>query len=408
MVYDWVIVGGGVAGISLAEVLTRRGCKILLIEKNSLLAGETTKEFHEWMHTGALYTLLPDGNQTMKYLIGAIDDMFLYYSQFNNMNLIPTNKGLGFEKNINSWFKDDYISFRYRLRKYNPLWSLISSRSIMNIEKIKNHDWLHRQGGNVFSSHSNYLSLAGSYHKYLTAKSDFFEYESSDFVINSRVMLADLLNAALTRGAEVVTNEEVISISKESGNNVVFTKNEKYLAKKVVFCNSAGISKFSDVKVKKSYAPMAVVSGDFSKTSNFVNLDYYVKKSINLIKKTDEIALIGGITLSKKSSCDDYIKYVINEHKKLNSSVSLIKKYVGIKNEFKFKGSNRNYLYNISQISDSVWSLIPGKYSLLFSFAPEFYKQVYKKNPPISNDLPKSTTLNQSLISPTTWQEAKL
>ena len=54
--YDWIIVGGGIAGISLCEILTREGHSVALIEKNNKLASETTREFHEWVHTGSLYT----------------------------------------------------------------------------------------------------------------------------------------------------------------------------------------------------------------------------------------------------------------------------------------------------------------------------------------------------------------
>ena len=36
--FDWIIVGGGIAGISLCEILTREGHTVALIEKNDKLA----------------------------------------------------------------------------------------------------------------------------------------------------------------------------------------------------------------------------------------------------------------------------------------------------------------------------------------------------------------------------------
>ena len=35
--FDWIIVGGGVAGISLSEILTREGHSVALIEKKDKL-----------------------------------------------------------------------------------------------------------------------------------------------------------------------------------------------------------------------------------------------------------------------------------------------------------------------------------------------------------------------------------
>ena len=47
--YDWIVVGGGVSGIAISEILTRAGKTVLLLEKNDKLASETSKDFHEWV-----------------------------------------------------------------------------------------------------------------------------------------------------------------------------------------------------------------------------------------------------------------------------------------------------------------------------------------------------------------------
>ena len=36
--FDWIVVGGGIAGISISEILTREGYSVALIEKNKKLA----------------------------------------------------------------------------------------------------------------------------------------------------------------------------------------------------------------------------------------------------------------------------------------------------------------------------------------------------------------------------------
>ena len=77
--YDWIIIGGGITGISVGEILTREGKSVLLLEKNDSLASETSKDFHEWFHSGTLHTLAPDNLLTLRYLLGSADDLFKYY-----------------------------------------------------------------------------------------------------------------------------------------------------------------------------------------------------------------------------------------------------------------------------------------------------------------------------------------
>ena len=135
--YEWVIVGGGITGISLSEILAREGHSVLLVEKDEKLASKTTRDFHEWMHTGSLYTLVPDKLVTLKYILGAVDDLLEYYSSFKNMNLAPTENGLNIKDNT-GWFNKNYIHFKYRVkgRKLTFPWLLGISRSKFLIEYL--------------------------------------------------------------------------------------------------------------------------------------------------------------------------------------------------------------------------------------------------------------------------------
>ena len=147
-VYDWIVIGGGISGISVSEILSRGGQKVLLIEKNEKLASETSKVFHEWLHSGSLYTLARDRLLTLRYLLGATDDLLEYYDCFSGMNLIPTDKGISVSDN--GWFNNQYIEYRYKLHKFNPIWLSLVSRSINIIDLLGQHDWLRRRAGSEY------------------------------------------------------------------------------------------------------------------------------------------------------------------------------------------------------------------------------------------------------------------
>ena len=156
---------------------------------------------------------------------------------------------------------------------------------------------------------------------------------------------------------------------------------ESFQVKKVVVCAGAGTVNFANAKIKTSYAPIAVIEGVKKNNNSFVELDYFTKNCINLLTKGNGFGLAGGISLPNKAKCDEYLDYVVRKHKKINPTMKEVSRYVGVKTEITFKNQPRGYLYHIVNTDEGVWALIPGKFTLAFSLAPEFYRIVYKKNP---------------------------
>ena len=382
--YEWAVIGSGIAGISIAEILSRQGHSVVLIEKNKTLASETTREFHEWLHTGALYTLVPDRLKTLRFTLGAIDDLIEYYSCFDNMNLTPTVSGLDIYDSNKKWFDDNYIHFKYKVRgrKITFPWLLGIARSIQLIEKIHQHDWLRRRAGELkpfLDGRSK--RIIDLLTKLILHKDEFLTVRTPDISINSRVLLNDLLSTAIDNGLDISINNELKQFEKKGENKILHCKKENFIADKVVLCNSIGIKNFSDTKIKTTYAPIAVVSGISKNAKSFVELDYFPKKCINMLTKDDNFALVGGISLRDKSKCDDYLDYVVKRHKILEPNLKEHSRYIGLKNEITFKNQPRGYLYHIKETDKNVWGVIPGKFSLAFSLAPEFYRRIYYKNP---------------------------
>ena len=385
-VFDWIIVGGGIAGISIAEILTREGHSVALIEKKNKLASATSREFHEWVHTGSLYTLVKDEMKTLKYILGSLDDMLEFYSSFPKMNLKPSENGLQISDKEKGWFSPNYINFKYRLqnRKFILPWMYSVARSIALIEGITKHDGLRRRAGILESVAAKYyLPIFKNFLKIIINSKKFYKIQTTDFTTNSRLLLRDMITTACKNGLEIFTDNELMEIKSDQDFITATCKNGIFKGKKMAICLGGEVEKFADVKINKSFAPIAVVKNIADETDSFVELDYFGKKCINIVTKGNSFGLIGGISLKKKEEVDNYFNFMINEHKKLNPNIEILEKYVGIKNEISSKKENRNYLFHINSSSrhKNVWSVIPGKFTLAFSMAPEFYRIVYKKNP---------------------------
>ena len=410
--YDWVVVGGGVAGITISEILTREGLSVALIEKNKKLASVTTREFHEWVHTGSLYTLLKDDMKTFKYILGSLDDLFEFYSSFSKMNLKPTEQGIKIDGTGKCWFNSDYINFKYRIknRKFILGWIYSVARSISLIEGIKKHDWLRRRAGIIESLTADYyFPIIKNFFKLIAEKNKFYQIQSTDFTTNSRDILRDLITTACKNGLEVSTETELLNIESFDKENVLKTSRGEFYSKNVVICLGGEVKKFSDININKSFAPMAVVKNISDETSSFVELDYFKEKCINIITKSGSYGLIGGISLKNEKEIEKYFSYLISQHKKNNLKMEVVNKYVGLKNEVLTKKENRNYLFHINSLEKykNVWSAIPGKFTLSFSMAPEFYRIIYKKNPRKYFSTFEDSGEYSHLIEETIWKEHK-
>ena len=401
--YEWIVIGGGISGVAVAEILIREGKSVMLLERNNKLVSETSKVFHEWLHSGALYTLVPDHLITLRYLLGATDDLLEYYQGFPRMNLLPTESGIQISES--GWFNDEYVEYRYRIQKFNPVWLMLVSRSMNMIDLVNTHDWLRRRAGSEYSaSKVKYRDWLNKIHLIMNCSSKFYEKLSPDFTMNSRLLISDLLSVSLKRGLKIRTGEVVLNVIEEEGQVQVVTDSNLFHAANCVICSPDAISRLIQLPVKTSYAPMAVVENVPKDEKNFVELYFNKQKCINLLKKENGIGQAGGITVEREDQVEPYLDYIISEHKQRNPCIKVIDSYVGLKKELVQKGEDRNYLYHIKQNSSHVWSVILGKFTLAFSMAPEFYRRVFHKNPTKLVDKFKNSD-NFSIMSETSWQE---
>jgi hypothetical protein len=407
--FEWAVIGSGIAGAVAAEILTREGHSVVLLEKNEKLASETSREFHEWMHMGSLYTLIPDNLTTLKFVLGAIDDLLEFYSSFQRMNLNPTEKGMQVSKEKGQWFNSDnhiYFKFRTKGRKFTFPWLIGIARSVYLINIIKEHDWLRRRAGVVTPFRTKASEIWRIVKVLLSWKEKFFKVKTPDFTMNSRVLLRDLFATAINNGLQISTENGLIKYEKTREGFIVHGEKESYIADQIVLCNGKNVAEFVKASVKQSYAPMAVVRNVDPRTESFVELDYYPKNCINILRKEDGIGLIGGISFNDLDDCDPYIAEVFEKHKRYQPEIEQIATYVGTKSEVIVEGEPRNYLYHIKNIEDGVWMIIPGKFTLGFSIGPEFYRRVYHRNPRKNFETASDDGQLDKIVSNTFWHDA--
>ena len=398
--YDYAIVGGGIAGLTTAEIFTRSGFKVILLEKNSKICSESSGTHHEWFHFGSLYSLFQNKN-FLKILVGGIDDLLLYYRDFLNMNIKVNTKGkLLIESKRTSWFKSN--NFKYLLK--NNLYKKTNLKNYKKFSEIhsnfKNYDW--RRG----ESSKYILNLKKNNKKKINKKKiikvynkSFLSIDSFDCPMDSTLIIRDLLSNFINYGGKLKTRFNVKKLVEKKGYQILNDNNRnKIKAKNIIFANGSGINSFLKKDIVKSYISPLMITYPQVFNKNYIHMTDNKNDAINHVthnKNNKKYSIIGGGSYIDLGSSKKLVNRLSNNLFKLAEKTfgSLQKKknhiYFGVKNEV-IKNQKRNYIYTIKKINKNVYYINPGKFSLSFSLAINTFKKVI-------GHYPNPTTFHQKI-----------
>lgn len=410
-IYEWCIIGGGITGIVLSELLTRKSNSVILLEKNKKLAGETSADFHEWFHLGSLYSIKKSNNEIIKNLIRSFKHINIFYSEFKNFNIKLNDCGYKVLKtNSKTWFNYDKLEIRYSLKNKKKDFKWISniSRSIQVINKIKNINWHSNSRIKPFTLGINGIfKYFKSYLQILSSSKHYLKLDSCDLTFNSRSMINDLLSNAISNNLKISLENKFLKMDYkknteqyyklESSKSVIFAKN-------VVFCNGKNISQIFSSQIKTSYAPM-IVFENLKKEKSFFQISNNDDEAINCIYKDGGKALVGGSSFPHKHLAETELEKIEKRFLKINKMAKKKHSYIGYKNELISYSNPRNYLYHIwKKTNCDIWAIIPGKFTLAFSAAIDFYLDIFKEYPSSRNYISKNQCLVPDYIAEIKWK----
>ncbi|CCQ62769.1 FAD-dependent oxidoreductase [Crocosphaera watsonii] len=436
---DVVVVGGGIAGVAIAEFLARHSnLSIKLLEKAPQLGTLASGKLEGWYHTGALYSGQDDA-QTFINCVNGLEDLINLYSPYFkeqcNVNLVEKNTNF-FSPNIcpnsKGWFNDapvylihpqeDAPEIRSSRLKSDAIQINIQRNRVLGRLEVaygKQHNWLVNDQclAPTYKQVENYEKLDCSLkdsteiirnlcsqfdESYNMAPSNYDFIKTLDCSMHTSRILQDLVGSCLSRG---VTFETGIKINKLliDGYGKLRIKSllcetqegrsKRLKAKLFIFAVGEGFEPFLKdlqvrAKLKRSRSAMVVAYPALVDT-NFVRMSTKTRFHFNHFVQQRELghekyiySLLADSGYANDDSNDGVdIEPILESAERYFGKEKLYSRqlysYECVKTEFiNQEEQKRRYSYWIESDEDSNYMcVLPGK----FSFFPTVAYQAYQR-----------------------------
>jgi hypothetical protein len=415
--YDLAVVGGGIAGLTIAEIFARSGRSVVLLERGDRLCQEASASQHGWFHFGSLYSIFSQ-RQLLRTMIGGVEDLLDYYAGFHGMNIAVTNEGhLAFPQVGDAWFRDEPIEYivvarndpDFDMRRFKGVrayarkivflltWEKAIKQFISRHQRFHKHNW---RGATPASQWIPRAGMSDYTREVITKPNNpgvkldcdtHFRIIGYDRPMRAEMIMADLTASLIGSGGEVHLGAEVERLEKVGSQTRIHTSAGPVVAQQVILAAGKWLGRFlpRTEEVKIGASPMLVAWPAVS-DMNLVRMTPFVENSVNHLHHVVDghrYSLIGGGHFADPEDPTDVARVserLMTTAKRVFPRLRearVLETYLGYKTEFVPTGGERNYQYFIREVDHGVHAVIPGKFSLAFSLAANTFKRLTGEEP---------------------------
>jgi hypothetical protein len=116
-----VVLGSGIAGLALAEILSRNGWRITLLESSPDLGGDASRRTQNWLHTGWLYAGLPNPSamQGCALALRLFRRTYARVLPGEVVNVEADAHGVAYPASPSGWFSAEPMHYAFALSSYD-------------------------------------------------------------------------------------------------------------------------------------------------------------------------------------------------------------------------------------------------------------------------------------------------
>jgi hypothetical protein len=381
-----VIVGTGIAGLSLAEILSRNNYKIILLESQDGIGGEASLATQKWYHSGWLYAALPNPAAMM----GCYNALHLYKKIYHDVlpgsiNLDLDGKNVEYLEDKDGWFTDERIHYLYAMGAhefslamklywpiYFSLFPMRRLRKLYNFKRMQNIDRPVRELLNFWEKNKE------GYKRYRCIK-------TTDAKIQTELVTRALVSA-LSNDTEIITNAS-FSLNEGIDGTSIKIDEKSYTPDLLVLASGKSIpthlkqidkGKIASM-IKSVKSPIVILKEELD-LPDFIRFTPNLPHTINHIKFD-----INGF--GKFSTLGSYYSFPVDENPDISffenlmcarfgkTKADVLDSYYGIKTEFVGQ-EKRRYNHSVMRVNQNTFFALAGKFCQFPLLVHDFVQQM--------------------------------
>ena len=381
------VLGSGIAGLSLAEILSRNGWRITLVDTAREIGGDASRCTQNWLHTGWLYSAIPNASA----MHGCVQSLRLFRKTYGTVlpkdvvNVEADERAVEYPASRSGWFSPERVHYLYAVGSYDLSFAqkltwkhYLDTVALRRLRAVgypteNVHDLPH----GLHRLFDHWEGREGGHDAYRTIR-------STDARIDTKRILSSLL-AMLGERTQVVAGADY-EVERDGDRTAVRLNGELHRPDLVVMASGKGtpdllrrLGRDALADAFKSVSSPIVVLKRALDLPNFIRFTPNLPETINHMKYDvdgRDVSTIGSYDYYPADQRPDISPFVAKVCARLGISTSeVVGSYYGTKTELTGQ-AERRYNHAVDAVNANTFYAIAGKFSQFPLLVNDFAQKV--------------------------------